>query len=111
MNKKSIHYNNIKWLLTVKKFFYFTTEYYLAEYENALFSFGKSTICKDIKPFAEIFQINKKQAEMARAGLENCFIRDPDCELWTFSQHGAFSDYDWQWNEEEKANYGTLKEK
>ena len=35
---------------------------------------------------------------MARAGLENCFIRDPDCELWTFSQHGAFSDYDWQCN-------------
>lgn len=97
-------------IINGKEVFYFTTEYYLAEYENALFSFGKSTICKDIKPFAEIFQINKKQAEMARAGLENCFIRDPDCELWTFSQHGAFSDYDWQWNEEERVNYGTRKE-
>lgn len=111
MNKKIYTLQQYKMIINGKEVFYFTTEYYLAEYENALFSFGKSTICKDIKPFAEIFQINKKQAEMARAGLENCFVRDPDCELWTFSQHGAFSDYDWQWNEEEKANYGTLKEK
>lgn len=111
MNKKIYTLQQYKMIINGKEVFYFTTEYYLTEYENALFSFGKSTICKDIKPFAEIFQINKKQAEMARAGLENCFERDPDCELWTFSQHGAFSDYDWQWNEEEKANYGTLKEK
>lgn len=111
MNKKIYTLQQYKMIINGKEVFYFTTEYYLAEYENALFSFGKSTICKDIKPFAEIFQINKKQAEMARAGLENCFIRDQDCELWTFSQHGVFSDYDWQWNEEERANYGTLKEK
>ena len=43
-----------------EEFFFFTTEYYLTEYENALFSFGKSTICEDIKPFSETFQINKK---------------------------------------------------
>lgn len=110
MNKKIYTLQQYKMNINGKEVFYFTTEYYLTEYENALFSFGKSTICKDIKPFAEIFQINKKQAEMARAGLENCFERDPDCELWTFSQHGAFSDYDWQWNEEEKANYGTKRE-
>ena len=92
-----------------EEFFHFTTKYYLAEYENALFSFSKSTSREDIKPFSETFQANKRQSEENRKGLENSFESDPDYKLWYFSQQGAFSDYDWQWNEEEKANYGTLK--
>ena len=84
MNKKIYTLQQYKMIINGKEVFYFTTEYYLAEYENALFSFGKSTICKDIKPFAEIFQINKKQAEMARAGLEKLFYKRPRLRIMDF---------------------------
>lgn len=100
-----------KMIINGEEFFHFTTKYYLTEYENALFSFGKSNICEDIKPFSETFQTNKKQAEETRKGLENSFESDPDYKLWYFTKQGAFSDYDWQWNEEERINYGIKKEK
>lgn len=98
-----------KMVINGEEFFHFTTKYYLTEYENALFSFGKSTSCEDIRPFSETFQANKKQAEIVRKDLEDCFESDPDYKLWYFTEQGAFSDYDWQWNEEEKANYGIKK--
>ncbi len=110
MNKKIYTLQQYKMVINGEEFFHFTTKYYLTEYENALFSFGKSTICKDIRPFSETFQTNKKQAEEVKKGLENSFDSDPDYKLWHFTEQGAFSDYDWQWNEEEKTNYGTLKE-
>ena len=66
---------------------------------------------KILNLFLKLFKSIKKQVEIARTGLENCFERDPDYKLWYFAEQGAFSDYDWQWNEEEKANYGTLKER
>ena len=110
MSKSIYTLQQYKMIIDGEEFFHFTTKYYLAEYENALFSFGKSTICKDIRPFSETFQAGKRQAEETRKGLENSFEADPDYKLWYFTKQGAFSDYDWQWNEETKTNIGTLKE-
>lgn len=99
-----------KMIINGETFFHFTTKNYLAEYENALFSFGKSTSCEGIKPSSETFQATKRQAEENKKGLDNSFEGDPDYKLWHFSEQGVFNDYDWEWNEEERANYGTLKE-
>lgn len=94
-----------------KEVHYFEIKAYKAEYENALFSFGKSNYCSKIKPYTEDFLTSKKRGEEWKQGLEESIKKCEDYELYNYKQHGFLEDYNWQWNEEERTNYGTLKEK
>lgn len=94
-----------------KEVHYFEIKAYKVGYENALFSFGKSNLCSKIKPYTEDFTITKKQAEEYKKGLEQSVEKCKDYELYNYKQHGFLEDYSWEWNEKERINYGTKKER
>lgn len=94
-----------------KEVHYFEIKAYKAEYENALFSFGKSNLCSKIKPYTEDFTITRKRAEEWKQGLEKSVEKCKDYELYNYKQHGFLEDYNWEWNEQKRINYGTKKEK
>lgn len=93
-----------------KEVHFFEIKAYKAEYENALFSFGKSNLCSKIKPYAEDFLTSKKQGEEWKQGLEKSVEKCKDYELYNYEQHGFLNNYDWKYDEETKTNIGTLKE-
>lgn len=79
------------------------------QYQNALFTFGKSEYGK-ITPYAEEFLRSKKEGEERKTSMEEYTKKEKDFELYDVKKHGLLTDYDWSYNSVSRINFGTLKE-
>lgn len=76
---------------------------------NALNVFGKS-YCSEIKLCIEEFMSSRAEARRELEKIEK-YMLETRRKIFNYKDYGSPEDYNWDWNEEERTNYGTLKNK